>query len=417
MNILFDISVLGVGHAIARARTGIFRVVEHTALGLAASEECEVAFCASQGNYRQCSAYLKSTAQLAGYDLMAWGDHVNFLRGVISNLLIRIDNDYIRKHLTRARDRLVLQSIFPKSPTADETGADIYHSTLYPLPYGLDRRRVKVFQTVYDLIPILFPQYFEFGEDRLIKNVLSSLTADTFIICISESTKNDLCNHVQRLKPERIFVAPLAASENFYQCTDKDALDHVRKKYAIPADARYFLSVSTLEPRKNIGQTIRCFADLVRQQELHDVYLVLTGAIGWDYEKIFKEIAHAQEIKDKIVVTGYVPDEELAPLYSGALAFVYPSLYEGFGLPPLEAMQCGTPVITSNTSSLPEVVGDAGIMVDPHDSDGLCQAMFDLYANRRLRQEISLRSLDRAKLFSWEKYMNDLIKAYRTALS
>jgi glycosyltransferase involved in cell wall biosynthesis len=122
-------------------------------------------------------------------------------------------------------------------------------------------------------------------------------------------------------------------------------------------------------------------------------------------------------VRDRIVMTGYVAEDDLAPLYSGALAFVYPSLYEGFGLPPLEAMQCGTPVITSNTSSLPEVVGDAGIMVDPLDQDALCDALSRVHGSAALRRELSRRSLARARQFSWERCIDQTLAAYRTALS
>jgi glycosyltransferase involved in cell wall biosynthesis len=156
---------------------------------------------------------------------------------------------------------------------------------------------------------------------------------------------------------------------------------------------------------------------LIREQKIDDLCLVLTGAKGWDYDRIFGEIANSVDVQDKIILTGYVPDEDLSPLYSGALAFVYPSLYEGFGLPPLEAMQCGTPVITSNTSSLPEVVGDAGIMVAPTDSDALCQAMLDLYCSDALRRDLAQKSLLRAKQFSWQKTTRETINAYKKALN
>jgi glycosyltransferase involved in cell wall biosynthesis len=155
---------------------------------------------------------------------------------------------------------------------------------------------------------------------------------------------------------------------------------------------------------------------VVLGERIDDLYLVLTGVQGWHFDQIFEEIANADEVRDRIILTGFVPDGDLAPLYSGALAFVYLSLYEGFGLPPLEAMQCGTPVITSNTSSLPEVVGDAGIMIAPTDGDALCQALLDLYNDPALGQAMSRKSLERAKLFSWEKTVERTIDAYKLAL-
>lgn len=137
------------------------------------------------------------------------------------------------------------------------------------------------------------------------------------------------------------------------------------------------------------------------------------GAKGWDYDKIFNEYNNAQELKDKIIITGRVPDEDLASLYSHAHSFYYMSFYEGFGLPPLEAMQCGVATVTSNTSSLPEVVGDAGIMLSPDDDDALSQTMLNLYANENLRREYSEKGLKRSKLFSWKKSADELAVIYK----
>jgi glycosyltransferase involved in cell wall biosynthesis len=154
----------------------------------------------------------------------------------------------------------------------------------------------------------------------------------------------------------------------------------------------------------------------VREQSLHELRLVLVGAKGWDYDRIFEVIESFDIPRSYIILTGYVADEDLAALYSGALAFIYLSLYEGFGLPPLEAMQCGVPVITSNTSSLPEVVGDAGIMVDPRDENAICQSIFDVYRDQSLRDQMSRRSIERAQLFSWDRTVHETIAAYKLAI-
>jgi glycosyltransferase involved in cell wall biosynthesis len=154
---------------------------------------------------------------------------------------------------------------------------------------------------------------------------------------------------------------------------------------------------------------------MVQQENLPDLSLVLVGTKGWNYEKIFEEILAKPEIRDRIIVTGYADDEDLAAIYSGASVFVYPSFYEGFGLPPLEAMQCGVPVITSNTSSLPEVVGDAGIMVTPADADALCQAMLKICSDQALHQSLSVKALQRAQQFSWNACLEKTIGAYRLA--
>src|SRR5947209_82132 len=237
-----------------------------------------------------------------------------------------------------------------------------------------------------------------------------------WILCISEATKKELCDYL-KFDPARVFITYLAAStELFYPCRDVSKIRATLARYKIP-DVPYILSLNTLEPRKNIDHAIRCFARLVREQHLRDLNFVLVGPKGWDYGKVFDAIAENDSVKDRIIVTGYVADEDLAPLYSGALVFVYPSFYEGFGLPPLEAMQCGVPVITSDTSSLPEVVGGAGVMLNPTDADGLCQAILEIYDRPSLRAQMSLASIEQARRFTWQRCTQQTIEAYRTALS
>lgn len=139
--------------------------------------------------------------------------------------------------------------------------------------------------------------------------------------------------------------------------------------------------------------------------------MLIVGKKGWKYKSIFETVDILNLQKD-VIFSDYVPDEYLTLLYNAADLFVYPSLYEGFGLPPLEAMACGTPVITSNTSSLPEVVGDAGVMIDPYDVDGLAKAMFEVLTNEGLREDMRKKGLKRAKLFSWEKTAKETLKIY-----
>lgn len=246
----------------------------------------------------------------------------------------------------------------------------------------------------------------------MIKNVIDSIDSETWVLSISQATKDDLCSYRKDIDPARVVVTPLAASEMFYPNHDPEEQQRVRRKYNIP-NGHYILSLSTLEPRKNIDHTIRCFAKLIQQEHIPDLSLVLVGTKGWNYDKIFDEVLSTPELKDHVIVTGYADDMDLSAIYSGALAFVYPSFYEGFGLPPLEAMQCGVPVITSNTSSLPEVIGDAGIMVSPTDADGLCHAMLTICRDDSLRQSLSAKALQRAGQFSWDSCLAKTIGAYR----
>ncbi len=372
INISYDISVIGLGHHYPHARTGVFRVVEKIAYGLIDSPKCNLSL---YSNYSQevidfCKQYRSSNAKLS---------QVPF------NHKINLDN------------------------------IDIFHSPFYPLK--VDYKNIINFLTIYDLIPILYPHFFQKNETSLQKQALANLEEDDWIICISHSTKHDLCNYTKNIDSNKVFVTHLAADpEIFYCCNNQNKFLAIKNKYGIP-ESPYILSLSTLEPRKNVDQVIRCFAKIVKQENIKDLNLVLVGAKGWNYEKIFQEINNHAEIKDRIIITGYVADEDLAALYSNAMAFIYTSFYEGFGLPPLEAMQCGIPVITSNTSSLPEVVGDAGIMVDPTDTDALCHSIWEIYNQPSLRERMSIKSLEQAKKFSWEKCIQETIAAYSAAMS
>ncbi|MDR1479627.1 MAG: glycosyltransferase family 4 protein, partial [Planctomycetaceae bacterium] len=175
----------------------------------------------------------------------------------------------------------------------------------------------------------------------------------------------------------------------------------------------YIFSVATLDIRKNFDHVMNCFAKYSSSQHGIETncHLVLTGVSGWQdrkFKKFFSGLP--KKVKEKIIFTGYVDDEDLPLLYSGAACFCYMSIYEGFGLPPLEAMQCGTPVITSNTSSLPEVVGDAGIMLDPYDIDGLTDAFDRVLNNETLRNSMIANGLEQAQKFNWDNCVNSIIE-------
>ena len=434
IKVIYDISVLGQGYLHSRARTGIFRVVESLAEGLTASPECDLLFSVSQ-YFQLLDAsldYLQSNPKLAKIPLL----HSSFSRIFHKKLLDTYNlvgcQTKINEASNLAEDKLFLEQVKNHlentlrmmggySNAIDSRNleeVDIFHSPYDEIPGSVQQaNNVQAFITIYDLIPILYPQFLLSEQIPLLyKKTLASISQKDWVTCISHSTKNDLCNYLN-IDESRVFVTHLAAEPSiFYPCADVAKIASTRSKYGIP-DAPYILSLGTLEPRKNLDGAIRSFAKLIEEQNIKDLYLVLVGTPGWKYDKIMEEISQKSFLKERIIFTGYVPESDLAALYSSALAFVYPSFYEGFGLPPLEAMQCGVPVITSNTSSLPEVVGEAGIMVDPKDTDALCHSMLEIYNNSSLRSSMSVKSLAQAKLFSWERCTQQTIAAYRTALS
>lgn len=418
MKLFYDISVLGRTVGNNRARTGIFRVVENVALQLLKHPEIDLNFTALQ-HLTECLSYIELHPDFCTTPLPHSSLQIS-LEKMKMQLTERIKEGNLAARQSYKVARGLLSGAIKGLTKASGVGpaknacCDIFHSPFLPVPKDINSK--FSFITVYDLIPILHPQFFEFQKNHLLHRVIKSIHEGTWVFCISETTKNDLLNYNPLVDPDKVAVIPLGASDLFNKCTDVHIVQTTGKKYGIPAQP-YFLSLSTLEPRKNIASTIRAFVHLVHQENIQDINLVLVGTKGWDFGTIFDEISGCSDLRDRIIVTGYVDDQDLAAIYSGALAFVYPSFYEGFGLPPLEAMQCGIPVITSNTSSLPEVVGDAGIQVDPDDNDALCQAMLEMLRNGELRHQLSNRSRERARLFSWEACADVTIDHYRRAMN
>ena len=239
---------------------------------------------------------------------------------------------------------------------------DVFHDNSFPFPNPAlnddvvaGNRRIAKVITIYDLIAARHPEYYPQDAAEQFAHQLSLLDSSHWIICASEHTRDQLCEDTS-VDRDRIAVVNWAADATlFYQCSDPVKMRVVREKYALPSMS-YLLSVCTLEPRKNVPLLLESFVRMVRDEKIDDLALVLTGGGGWVpevMESIDKIISRNRWLAGKICVTGFVADEDLAPLYSGAIGFVYPSIIEGFGLPPLEALQCGVPVITSNTSSLP----------------------------------------------------------------
>jgi len=278
-----------------------------------------------------------------------------------------------------------------------KNGIDIYIATTndYLHPYFFNFRRIKVIVIVYDFVWKFYPDTME--KINKIKCRLFApinLKRAHHLIAISESTKKDIRKVINVDK--RITTIVLGADDDIFFPANKDMINMVKLKYGI--NGKYILSVCTIEPRKNIHTLLKAFSLLHKNT---DYKLVLTGKIGWINKSLFENIEQ-YGIKNKVIFTGYVPQEDLAPLYSGADLFVYPSIYEGFGLPILEAMKCGCPVITSTFSSMPEVVGDAGITINTTDVELLARTIDEVLIDNELKKLLSEKGLKRSKMFSWD---------------
>jgi glycosyltransferase involved in cell wall biosynthesis len=244
------------------------------------------------------------------------------------------------------------------------------------------------------------------------KRLIKCLEWTDLIITISESSKQDIINYL-KVPAEKIFVTPLASqyNANFLSSLDLDKeVDNINYDFSKP----YLLFVSTIEPRKNINAIISAF-NFLKQKYKVEHQLVLIGKKGWNYEPIFTAIQNSP-CKDEIHHLDYLSNELVALFYSKADVFLYPSHYEGFGLPVLEAMTLGTPVITSNISSIPEVTGNAAILIDPNDYMQLAEAILQVISDSQLRQNLINKGKIRADLFSWERTAKETLKAYKSII-
>lgn len=297
---------------------------------------------------------------------------------------------------------------------------DIYYSTYYPVPEVVRKNnRIKKVYTIHDLIPINNPEFFSSSYNSiLVREVVDNITNDDYVICVSDSTRNDLILQRRDLPEEKIIVTHLAAADYFHPVMDQKKLQAARDKFMIPLEKKYFLSACTFEPRKNLKTLIDAWDKLLKENKAGEYLLILSGAPYWEKDPLLDKIDLLNNLYgQRIFITGFVGDEDLASLYSDAYAFIYPSFYEGFGLPPLEAMQCGVPVICSDTSSLPEVVGDSGIYTIPGDVEGLALAIKELIKDGSQRTILSEKAVLRASEFTWEKTSELLENVFNLALT
>jgi glycosyltransferase involved in cell wall biosynthesis len=233
------------------------------------------------------------------------------------------------------------------------------------------------------------------------------------IIALSEYARQDIINTYQ-LPADKVTAIPLAPPAWLQRVTNDKELQRVRQTYGIDGD--YVLAVGSIQPRKNLPRLIKAYSLLRHGPTAGKLpKLVLVGKNAWLYEETLRSL-HECGVSEAAVLTGYVPDSDLAALYSGALCFVYPSYFEGFGLPPLEAMKCGAPVIVGNQTSLPEVVGDAAVQVDPFDPSGIAIAIQQLISDAGLRSELRDKGLARAKQFVWNETARQTLAIYQKAV-
>ena len=416
ITVLYDISIICSAFANKLSHTGIFRVSENLLETLAKNENIDL-FCISNKFDREIAhRYLhQKMGEIRALQLLKKTEiqHQKHLLNALIKLCSQYKPYYHASELLRIiTRRYSFNDIFADISSQKPQENIIFHSPFFPIPKKLNAyKNIKKIITIYDMMPILFPDYFTKKHRVLFRWIMSSIDSDTNIICISKSTRNDLLSIRKDIRQNNVFVVNPGVSDVF-SIHDNNSINGVKLKYSIPLNASYLLSLCTLEPRKNLNILIKAFSRLLQQQNIKNLYLVLAGSIGWQFNKIVAEFELHKDTIDRIIITGHVPENDMPALYGGALMFVYPSLYEGFGLPLLEAMKSGLPVIASNTSSLPEVVGNSGILVNPKDEDMICQAILKLFSNKDLRAFYSRKGRERANEFTWANCVNNTIDVY-----
>lgn len=283
--------------------------------------------------------------------------------------------------------------------------ASLAHVTYNASPF----MKCPVVATIHDVIFRIYPDFFS-PRERLLLSTMTPLTMKraSSIITVSETSKND----IERFYPftkGKVYVTPEAPGLVAYTHPDYAACDDLTQ------GREFILSVGTIQPRKNIARLVEAYI-MTRRKGVNTARLLIVGRDGWQHSQIHR-IAMESGYAEDIIFTGYVPNQVLSALYRKCLAFVYPSLYEGFGLPVIEAMACGAPVITSNVSSLPEVSRGAAILVDPYSIGEIAQAIESVINNRYLREELRQKGKDIAKLFNWKNTALETYNIYKEVVN
>ncbi|MBN2146114.1 MAG: glycosyltransferase family 4 protein [Anaerolineales bacterium] len=285
---------------------------------------------------------------------------------------------------------------------------DLLHSLHYTFPLLYPGRRVV---TLHDMTFFLFPHLHTPDKRYIFRFFIhtSARLADA-LVADSESTRQDAMR-IARIPAKKIFTAQLGVTEEFHPIHDPAHLAEVRQKYSLPG--RFVLYVGLIEPRKNLPSLLKAFSMIASRIPQH--HLVITGRMGWMVADVMKQV-EALDLQHRVHFTGYVEQADLPVVYNMADLSVYPSIYEGFGFPVLESMACGTPVITTNVSSMPEIIADAGIQLSPQDTAGLAQAILALIESPEQRRVLAEKGLQRAAQFTWDRTAAQTLAVYRYVL-
>ena len=405
MKILFDATELSYFLEESGHRAGVFFVALNLFRELKKRNDIEIVFVCNFKRYYFLKEVIEKVEEFQGIELLKENSKINLAFAKLNYLAEKISFPHQKTWRTKLKYGALSLSRYYENIFYRQNKKNIKQLkefSVYFSPFSapsdeiLNAKHLKRFRMIHDIIPILEMGKVPTNKRLWCYRIYNTINKNDFYVTNSECTRKDVLKYFN-LDETHIKTTLLGANENFCPPANKSN------------SSKYIFSLCTLGKRKNLVFAIKNFFRFIEKNKINDLKLVLAGGV---WEKFKKELTNTigEFDQSKIEVLGYVKDEDLPSLYSNALMFIYPSLYEGFGLPVLEAMQCGCPVITSNVSSLPEVIGSAGIQIDPNSDEELIKAYEKMYYDTFFRELCIEKGLMRAKKFSWEKCTSEIIE-------
>lgn len=412
IDIFFDATPLALWAKSVRHRAGVGRVAVNLLRIFLQKKDCRVIFVCPKGMEWDVYLFLKCVPW-AGSVIFPYAPEQpklmikDSIKELVQKVLHRMPSRLhgMIKRLLRPHPYAVYDGPMPELKTiletysADPTRRYIYFSSFEPLPGIVSTfPQIEKFVYVHDIIPLRLPSKHG-GTHACGELMRLHLERADVIWCNSQFTREDFLDYFPQADPARLKVALLGGGRSF---SPADTSDIAKALIAcgVPPSSRYILSLATLEPRKGMLRLIRAFASLQENGQLSDMHLVLVGQKGWQYDAIVRA---AYRLGKCVHLTGFLPDSELGALMTGCTCFAYLSEYEGFGLPVVEAMSCGSPVVITDATSLPEVAGDAGVLVPKMDDAALEAALARVCSDETLREQLRAKGLARSGQFTWER--------------
>ncbi len=413
VNLLFDVTLLLNESSASGRRAGQFFVAYHLLLELLKCDKIHVTLYSEYRQYIFLNEFIrKYLKDYSRYSIYSYNSTLDKLTMTVSRMLLKYQKRHGRDNILKKGVRFIGYRIFHiyerYFSKLNVQNYDAFFTPSDPIsPEMLKIKKLKKYAFLHDTVPVSLKDFYLHKNPFIVwyNNLEESLSVECTYFTNSETTKEDFLTYYPFLKEKQFHVALLGAADRFRKVDNQDLIKSVKLKYDIPTDKKYAFILSSFDPRKNFFFALDNFIEFIKTFEIDDFVLVIAGAVRESFREVMdtKLASLPEDVKEKVLKIGYVDDEDVPVLLSGALMFVMPSIYEGFGMPILEAMQCECPVICSKTSAMPEVIGDCGITINPYDDAEMVSAYSKMYFNEKFRKKCIAKGLSRAKNFSWER--------------